>query len=157
MPVFKSGEGLAPGWCELEYFDIVSLAPGQTQDYAAALVAGEDLLDVTENVAAARQKWTELFGAAPETAVPPRVTLSAPWPCPVREAASFDVELLQAGSVEVALYDLSGRRVDTVYQGYMAAGRNELTAWTGGLPPGVYLIRATAEGGAAVKRLVVAR
>ena len=33
MPVFKSGEGLAPGWCELEYFDIVALAPGQTHTY----------------------------------------------------------------------------------------------------------------------------
>ena len=33
MPVFKSGKALAPAWCELEYFDIVKLVPGQTHTY----------------------------------------------------------------------------------------------------------------------------
>jgi mannose-6-phosphate isomerase-like protein (cupin superfamily) len=33
MPVFKSGKGLAPAWCELEYFDIVTLNPGQTHRF----------------------------------------------------------------------------------------------------------------------------
>ncbi len=31
MPVFKSGKGLAPAWCEMEYFDITKLAPGETK------------------------------------------------------------------------------------------------------------------------------
>jgi mannose-6-phosphate isomerase-like protein (cupin superfamily) len=31
MPVFKSGVGQAPEWCELESFDIVRLNPGQSQ------------------------------------------------------------------------------------------------------------------------------
>ena len=30
MPVFKSGVNQAPAWCELEYFDIVRIEPGQT-------------------------------------------------------------------------------------------------------------------------------
>jgi hypothetical protein len=29
MPVFKSGESV-PDWCELKYFDIVELQPGDT-------------------------------------------------------------------------------------------------------------------------------
>ncbi len=33
MPVFKSGKGLAPEWCEMEYFDIVKLAPGDKHTY----------------------------------------------------------------------------------------------------------------------------
>ncbi|MDQ5851656.1 MAG: hypothetical protein M3380_06185 [Chloroflexota bacterium] len=28
MPVFKSGPGLAPAWCEMTYFEIVELQPG---------------------------------------------------------------------------------------------------------------------------------
>ncbi len=31
MPVFKSGKGLAPSWCEMEYFDITRLSPGETE------------------------------------------------------------------------------------------------------------------------------
>ena len=30
MPVFRSGSGLAPAWCELEQFDIVELLPGES-------------------------------------------------------------------------------------------------------------------------------
>jgi len=33
MPVFKSGKGQAPAWCEMQYFDIVELTPGQTHRY----------------------------------------------------------------------------------------------------------------------------
>lgn len=33
MPVFKSGENQAPAWCELEYFDIVRLKPGETHTF----------------------------------------------------------------------------------------------------------------------------
>ena len=30
MPVFKSGKGQAPGWCELESFEIIELGSGDT-------------------------------------------------------------------------------------------------------------------------------
>jgi mannose-6-phosphate isomerase-like protein (cupin superfamily) len=33
MPVFRSGKGLAPKWCELEYFEIIELAPGTTHRF----------------------------------------------------------------------------------------------------------------------------
>ena len=33
MPVFRSGEGRAPAWCELAYFEIITLAPGQTHAF----------------------------------------------------------------------------------------------------------------------------
>lgn len=30
MPVFRSGKGLAPEWCEMEYFEIIELRTGAT-------------------------------------------------------------------------------------------------------------------------------
>ena len=33
MPVFKSGEDRSPTWCELTYFDIVNLSPGQRHTF----------------------------------------------------------------------------------------------------------------------------
>ena len=145
-------------WRLLLGFPLCDLAPGETRDYAAALFAGGDIPALCNDVLEARVKWKALFGGdVPEPSIPPRVTLCAPWPCPARDSASFEVELVEGGDVEVALYDVSGRRVETVYSGYMTAGRNELNLWAGALPPGVYLIQARAEGGAAVRRLVVAR
>ena len=32
MPVFQSGFGQAPAWCELEYFEILSLLPGGSRE-----------------------------------------------------------------------------------------------------------------------------
>ncbi len=145
-------------WRFLLGYQLYDLAPGQTRDYAVALVAGEDLQDIIANVLAARISWQELFGGeAPEPSIEPRIVLSAPWPCPVQDSARFNVELAEGGYVEVALYDVSGRRVDTLHDGYMAPGRNELKVWSGGLPSGVYLIQAQTEGGAATQRLVITR
>ena len=33
MPVFRSGKGNAPAWCEMEDFELVPLARGQTQRF----------------------------------------------------------------------------------------------------------------------------
>lgn len=33
MPVFTSGEGLAPDWCEMEFFEIISLKKGQSRSW----------------------------------------------------------------------------------------------------------------------------
>lgn len=33
MPIFTSGKGQAPAWCEMQYFDIVELQPGQQHTY----------------------------------------------------------------------------------------------------------------------------
>jgi len=144
-------------WRFLLGYQLYDLAPGETRDYAMALVAGEDLQDIIANVLAARIKWQELFGGEAEPSIEPRIVLSAPWPCPVQDSARFNVELVEGGYVEVALYDVSGRRVDTLYDGYMAPGRNELKVWSGGLPSGVYLIQAQTEGGSATQRLVITR
>lgn len=33
MPVFKSGRGLAPAWCEMQYFEIVELSKGTSHSF----------------------------------------------------------------------------------------------------------------------------
>ncbi|HDR06473.1 MAG TPA: T9SS type A sorting domain-containing protein [Candidatus Coatesbacteria bacterium] len=145
-------------WRLLLGFSVHDLAPGEMRDYPVALVAGDSLEDVYSSVRAARVKWLDIFGeVGPEDPAPARLTLSEPWPCPASSEARFFVELLEGGHVAVALYDLSGRRVETVHEGVLAAGRSELSVWTGGLPSGVYLVRAAGENGAATRRLVVAR
>jgi hypothetical protein len=33
MPIFKSGRGVAQKWCDLEFFDVIRLQPGQTHTF----------------------------------------------------------------------------------------------------------------------------
>ena len=93
---------------------------------------------------------------------PPPALLGAPHPNPTPHTASLALTLGDAGSVEVAVYDVAGRRVTTLYRGQAPAGILQLS-WNGddakGRPAasGVYWIRAIAGGETFTRRLVRAR
>jgi hypothetical protein len=85
---------------------------------------------------------------------------SYPNPAKTEAHIAFSLPLGVAGEYEVAVYDISGRKVRTVAAGASAAGRREvvwnLTDDAGRrVAPGVYLYRLTASCGSAVHRAVV--
>ncbi|HDR06778.1 MAG TPA: T9SS type A sorting domain-containing protein, partial [Candidatus Coatesbacteria bacterium] len=85
------------------------------------------------------------------------LALSAAYPNPAAGLVSFDLELPADGSVELAIYDLSGRRVATAASGELAAGRHTVSWDAGGAPAGVYIARLVTADGALTTRLVIAR
>ncbi|MCK4592971.1 T9SS type A sorting domain-containing protein [bacterium] len=90
-----------------------------------------------------------------ESAAP--LALSAPWPCPSVEVFHLVFALPQTSTVEIALFDLAGRRVGILGEGVYAAGRHEVDCDTAGLTSGVYLIRLQADAGALTRRIVITR
>jgi hypothetical protein len=111
-----------------------------------------------------RSQWRLDLSALPVAAGPgapaARLALSAPHPNPSRGAVRFALELPAASAVEVAIYDLGGRRVRTLHRGPLEAGRHDLT-WDGGgaagrrAAPGVYFARATAGVTTDTRRIVL--
>jgi hypothetical protein len=105
-----------------------------------------------------------LVGVEPPSAAAPRsLELATPRPNPARVAVSlaYGIPAAQAGAaLELAVYDLAGRRVRTLARGTAQAGWG-VAAWDlrddRGLvaAPGVYLVRMRA-GAAALSRKVVA-
>jgi endonuclease/exonuclease/phosphatase family metal-dependent hydrolase len=84
--------------------------------------------------------------------IPASTRLHAPYPNPPRaEATMLHFDLATASSVDLAVFDVAGRRVAQVAHGDLAAGRHRL-AWeprdASGRPlaPGVYFIRMTGTG-----------
>jgi hypothetical protein len=60
--------------------------------------------------------------------------------------------------VEVALYDVMGRQVDVVYTGPVTPARPErMTVSTGDLAPGIYFLRASADGFSSIRKISVVR
>ena len=59
--------------------------------------------------------------------------------------------------VEVAVYDALGRRVAVLHNGALSMGEHRFGLTGAGLPPGVYLVRATEGSTVVVKRLAIAR
>jgi hypothetical protein len=70
-----------------------------------------------------------------------------PWPNPARDEIRQSLTLASAAHAEWSLFDLSGRRVATLRQGWLPAGRSELDArFPAVLPDGVYFLRLAVEG-----------
>ncbi len=81
---------------------------------------------------------------------------AAPTPASGPVAIAFD--LPRAGQVEVQIYDATGRAIERLHRGPLAAGQHELT-WLGAghAPRGVYFVRLTAGGDEAVEKIVRTR
>lgn len=89
------------------------------------------------------------------------ITLHAPAPNPFNPRTQVSFDLPRAASVELALYDVSGRRVRTlVARRTLDAGRHELV-WDGTddnghrVASGAYLVRMVSEGTQHVRRVVL--
>ena len=65
-------------------------------------------------------------------------------PNPVADVAYIDLELQENASVNLHLFDLTGRRLQTIDQGRLAAGDHRLELSVDKLPTGLYLLRVQA-------------
>ena len=87
---------------------------------------------------------------------PARLALGAAAPNPFRGRTTLRLTAPEGETVEVALYDALGRRVQTLYSG-TPAGAVDVTVDGRALAPGVYVVRMTGASAAATQRVTVAR
>lgn len=80
--------------------------------------------------------------------------LSAPRPNPFTSQTRFELTLEEGDQITVAVHDALGRRVALLQDGALRAGTYTLSLNASGLPPGLYLIRATDGRGATATRSV---
>jgi flagellar hook assembly protein FlgD len=92
-------------------------------------------------------------------ALPRALAFAAVVPNPVRDRATFAIDVpAAAGRVELALYDLAGRRVRTLVSGALPAGRHTVS-WDGRgdagarLAPGLYLAHLEGAGRSLSRRV----
>ncbi|MCX7022344.1 MAG: T9SS type A sorting domain-containing protein, partial [bacterium] len=79
------------------------------------------------------------------------------FPSPVAGKTTIRFTLAEAGPVELSVYDLSGRLVDTVVDGELEVGPHACVWDASGRADGVYLYTLTTPDGSLTRRLVVAR
>lgn len=83
------------------------------------------------------------------------VILNPAFPNPFTHNANLRYRLPQSGPVRVEVFDVLGRRVRLLHDGWQATGNHELTFAAADLPAGTYLIRLQA--GAEVRTMRVVR
>ena len=75
-------------------------------------------------------------------------------PNPANGTTTFVFALPEAADTELTIYDIKGRKVDTVIESNLAAGEYEV-GYPCALPSGIYLYRLDSGGESAVKKMVV--
>ncbi|MFI5371661.1 MAG: FlgD immunoglobulin-like domain containing protein [Candidatus Eisenbacteria bacterium] len=133
------------------------------------LPAGHQVVDLTLTVSGDTSFVAHgIFGfdvIDPNAPPPPPVdslkaVMSASRPNPFREQSSFSISLDGPAPVEVAVFDLGGRRVRTVYSGMLPRGTTQL-AWDGhradgsAAPGGIYFYRLTMPDRVVTRRVVL--
>ena len=73
-------------------------------------------------------------------------------PNPFRDAAAITLTLAAPAEVEVALYDVLGRRAAVLASGALPAGRHEIALDGAALPAGVYVVRVQARAVSGAER-----
>jgi hypothetical protein len=101
--------------------------------------------------------WEETWTASAGAALPGGFTLSEVYPNPFGSQARLMLEVAEAQAVHVEVYDVLGRRVAVLHEGFLPQGLHAFTIEGAGLPSGTYTVRATGERSAATQRLTRAR
>ncbi|MBN2586339.1 MAG: T9SS type A sorting domain-containing protein [Candidatus Fermentibacteraceae bacterium] len=86
------------------------------------------------------------------------LSVGSPYPNPVTGACSVGFSVPGAGAVNLSVYDVSGRMVDTVFQGHVEAGSHSVQ-WTPGssISSGMYFLKLDSPEGSAATRAMVIR
>jgi len=80
-----------------------------------------------------------------EDMLPSAFELNNAYPNPFNPTTNISYSVGQYGFVDVAIYDVTGRVVESLVNGYQEQGNYELTWNAGGLPSGLYFVKLTAD------------
>lgn len=128
----------------------ITLAPGESRaiDYTfpvgAHLPPGTYFCEVVlEGDCRSGFFWTKLAPEAPRTGAATRLSS---YPNPFNPAATLRFALEDAGAVRLAIYDVMGRQVALLTEGYLEAGPHEVAFDARALPSGTYFAKLEANG-----------
>ena len=91
------------------------------------------------------------------SSIDPETALGVPYPCPTATTSTVPFTVRFPGLVRLALFDLLGREVITVYDGHAEAGRHEQGFDLSAVGQGTYILRLTSAGTIRERLFIVAR
>ena len=113
---------------------------GQEDDMGAAFIYGEP------SVATSSEEPSSLA----------RFSLTNPYPNPFSNQSTFSVTSDSDGSTHIALFDILGREVQTIFQGRLVVGSTtSFDIQASGLPAGLYLLRVSSPSHTRTRKLIL--
>ncbi len=87
--------------------------------------------------------------------VPSEFAIEEIYPNPFNSALNVKVRISQQSDLDVSLYNVEGRMVVTGVQGAFKAGEHTFTIDAGGIPSGLYILRADSKLGAKFRKVML--
>ena len=140
-----------------------NLAPGASDTAAFAVVGGRSWAQFMEAEARAELKYNNLPTAAdfPEDhPLPGRLALYQNYPNPFNPSTTIAFALSHGGHVRADIYDLLGRLIRTVQDGYLPAGEHRIV-WDGAdragrqVASGIYFYRVRSDDGSLTRKMIL--
>jgi len=103
-----------------------------------------------ENTGESFEPWMESKAELPATS-----KLIGAYPNPFNPTTTISFELREASNVALGVFDISGRLVSEMANGWREAGQHEITFDGSDLPSGIYLYRLSAGDWQAVGKMVL--
>jgi Right handed beta helix region/Secretion system C-terminal sorting domain/Chlamydia polymorphic membrane protein (Chlamydia_PMP) repeat len=149
------------GWYELQAY--VGLSPAQigaTNTLAfykdPGMVMTRDLVDASEFIAGSHRTIIADPSTSSIPEVPAEFTLYAPYPNPFNEQTRIVFELPNSTQVRVEIFDIQGRLVHTLYDGYLEAGLSEFNFTAADYASGLYFVMVeTADSVRQIRKLTL--
>ncbi|MFO8100372.1 MAG: T9SS type A sorting domain-containing protein [Salinibacter sp.] len=157
----QKGEGDA--WTDLGFVESKAGSGGTTSEAKAYRYEVEE--ELAPGTHAFRLKQVDIDGTphyseaeAIEVQMDQSLRLSAPAPNPASGQATVRFAVQEPSETEVAVYNVLGQRVQTLYEGQPPAGQEvEATVDTGSLSSGTYFVRIQSNDNVRSERLTVVR
>lgn len=132
-----------------QYSMIAFYAPDQTESgpTETICISGEE---------GALAKTNDGTGNNNKTAEKPQNSLSN-FPNPFNPSTVVSFSIKNAGAVQIQVYDILGRIVSTLVDGYKEAGKYSVSFNASDLPSGIYICSIKANGFAATQKMILAR
>ncbi|MCH7975835.1 MAG: T9SS type A sorting domain-containing protein [Bacteroidetes bacterium] len=93
----------------------------------------------------------------PGETLPASYTLSPVYPNPFNPQARFTLEMAEAQSVRISVFDLLGREIRVLHDGSLSAGSTGFVIDGAGLPSGLYVVRAAGDTFTTSRRMTLLR
>ena len=132
-----------------------TIAANGTITVAFALLGADNLADIKASAAAAQIRYDNFVVATANATTLAGATLAQSEPNPTNDRALIRFILPIAQEVELNLYDINGKLVQTVYNGKAAEGTTEVNLNLRALPNGTYIYALRSGASVITKRLTV--
>jgi hypothetical protein len=120
--------------------------------------AGGTVMSDARSFATLRLGGGTAIEVLPGRELPSRFQLAQNYPNPFNPSTTIEYGVSQAGHVTVAVYNLLGQRVGTLFDGQQASGTYRLQWQAGDLPSGVYLYQLEVDGAVvAAKKMMLTK